>query len=115
MRNSTPIRLMEEPARNIRAPWFHLPCGFDHPGITHAAGFIEQPLLSRFSAVGMASLSTRRRGRRRKSAKARIRGKFGTGGERVLWGFNGGARARGLVTYRRRSALCPNALGNKSP
>ncbi|MBR1275613.1 hypothetical protein [Bradyrhizobium sp. AUGA SZCCT0283] len=45
--------------------------------IEQAASF---PLLCRFSDAGMTMLSTRYGGRRPKSAKARNRGKWGTGG-----------------------------------
>src|SRR5258705_9162895 len=46
-------------------------------------------LLCRFSDAGMTRLSTHCGGRRPKSAKARNRGKWGTGGAaRALWRFN---------------------------
>ena len=48
------------------------------------------PLLCRFSDAGMTRLSTRCGGRRPKSAKARNRGKWGTGGAAGLWRFSRG-------------------------
>ena len=45
------------------------------------------PQLCRFSAAGNDSLTTRYGDRRLKSAKARSRGKLGTGWQRALWGF----------------------------
>ncbi len=47
-------------------------------------------LLCRFSDAGMTRLSTRCGGRRPKSAKARNRGKWGTGGAAGLWRFSRG-------------------------
>src|SRR5260221_11701900 len=51
--------------------------------------FYERPILCRFLDAGMTNLSTRYGGRRPKSAKARSRGRLGTGGGTgglgVLW------------------------------
>ena len=44
-------------------------------------------LLCRFSAADKNGLTTRYCERRLKSAKARSRGKLGTGWQRALWGF----------------------------
>jgi hypothetical protein len=44
-----------------------------------------------FLDAGMTNPSTRCGGRRPKSAKARSRGKLGTGWQRVLWRINVGA------------------------
>jgi hypothetical protein len=46
----------------------------------------ESRLLCRFSDAGMTRLSTRCGGRRPKSAKARNRGKWGTGGAAGAYG-----------------------------
>src|SRR6266851_4587027 len=48
-------------------------------------------LLFWFLDAGMTNPSTRCGGRRPKSAKARSRGKLGTGWQRVLWRINVGA------------------------
>jgi len=49
-------------------------------------GCMEGQLLCRFSDAGMTRLSTRCGGRRPKSAKARNRGKWGTGGAAGVYG-----------------------------
>jgi hypothetical protein len=76
------------------------------------------PLLCRFSDAGMRRLSTRCGGRRPKSAKARSRGKLGTGWQRVLWGlYERGhcqapfflAFALSFVRPRRRLSSAPTA------
>src|SRR5882757_7951847 len=51
----------------------------------------ERPVLFWFLDAGMTNPSTRCGGRRPKSAKARSRGKLGTGWQRVLWRINVGA------------------------
>src|SRR5467141_1095511 len=51
--------------------------------------------LCRFLDAGITTPSTRCGGRRPKSAKARSRGRLGTGGATALWGFDGGAGLEG--------------------
>src|SRR5882672_2402778 len=55
------------------------------------ASLSGRPLLFWFLDAGMTNPSTRCGGRRPKSAKARSRGKLGTGWQRVLWRINVGA------------------------
>jgi hypothetical protein len=56
---------------------------------------IECLFMCRFLDAGMTNPSTRCGDRRPKSAKARSRGKLGTGGAPALWGFDGGAGLEG--------------------
>src|ERR1700730_8739036 len=72
--------------------------------------------LYRFSAAGNDSLTTHCGDRRLKSAKARSRGKLGTGWQRALWGFELSAEVcrwrntrviRGARLHRRVSGRLP--------
>src|SRR6202035_1605498 len=85
--------------RELLAPvygWFTE--GSDTPDLKQAKTLIDElaasgctcRLVCRFLDAGTTTLSTRSFGRRPKSAKARSRGKLGTGWQRVLWGSNVG-------------------------
>src|SRR6266403_4859498 len=64
------------------------------------ASLSGRPLLFWFLDAGMTNPSTRCGGRRPKSAKARSRGKLGTGWQRVLWRINVEQMSREAVTKR---------------
>ena len=97
-RGSLPIGAADNVARGSTGNFIRLRQVFSRVAKIRLSHMARFPVMCRFLDAGMTNPSTRCGGRRPKSAKARNRGKWGTGGAAGLWRFFG--------TFRKCRSQC---------